>query len=340
MNITRYIPTRPHRKVWLRAFRLWQRRPRKVAPLSDRQCRCSCCGMEYVGNFCPCCGQSSDVGRFSFKQALTLFLDVWDETNKSVYITIRDLLLRPGYMTRDFIMGMQAAYFSPFKLFFLLATFSLIAENGHNLLLGTGVEADSPMAEVSEAANYTIVNADVTADAPAAVGITDDTPAAAAVTDDTPAVDGKAEFLQDKKVSENLKKIKAYTNKFFDMMIALADANPAIFSLLSLMLISWPLFFFFRSTPRIPHLSYSEFVVALVQASNCSSIYSIFGDLFGMAVFHIMGGLMILVLFKQLSGFSKRRVFSYIVLTGIISFVILLLLVCLLTFIAYFVLRK
>ena len=43
---------------------------------------------------------------------------------------MRDMLLRPGYMIRDYLNGMQAGYFSPFKMFFLLATLSLLVENG------------------------------------------------------------------------------------------------------------------------------------------------------------------------------------------------------------------
>ena len=76
------------------------------------------------------------MGRFSFKKAFMLFLDVWGMGNRSMIRTIRDLMLRPGYLIRDYLSGMQSAYFPPFKLFFLLVAFSLIVEHGLSLGIG------------------------------------------------------------------------------------------------------------------------------------------------------------------------------------------------------------
>ena len=50
-----------------------------------------------------------------------------------MFRTIRDLILRPGYMIRDYLQGMQMAYFPPFKMFFLLVALSLIVETGFNV---------------------------------------------------------------------------------------------------------------------------------------------------------------------------------------------------------------
>lgn len=94
---------------------------------------CSSCKTEYTGNYCPRCGQAAGVGRFSFKKALMLFLDVWAIGNRSMLRSLRDLMFRPGFMIRDYLRGMQSAYFPPFKMFFLLAAFSLIAEYGIDL---------------------------------------------------------------------------------------------------------------------------------------------------------------------------------------------------------------
>ena len=64
----------------------------------EQQHRCSTCSTEYVGNYCPRCGQSSKIGRYSFKRAFLLFLDVWGLGNRGMFRTLRDLLLRPGYI--------------------------------------------------------------------------------------------------------------------------------------------------------------------------------------------------------------------------------------------------
>ena len=121
--------------VWKRAFHIWQQKPHEVAPMSDVQQTCQSCGTVYQGNFCPRCGQSARVERFSFKTAFMLFLDIWGIGNRGMFRSIRDLMLRPGYMIRDYIKGCQSAYFPPFKMFFILATFSLVLTHGFNLSL-------------------------------------------------------------------------------------------------------------------------------------------------------------------------------------------------------------
>jgi Protein of unknown function (DUF3667). len=76
---------------------------------------------------------SARIGRYSFKTAFLLFLDVWGMGNRGMFRTLRDLLLRPGYMIRDYLSGMQMAYFPPFKMLFLLTALSLIVAHGVNI---------------------------------------------------------------------------------------------------------------------------------------------------------------------------------------------------------------
>ena len=94
---------------------------------------CTTCGTHFEGNYCPRCGQSAQIGRYSFKKAFLLFLDVWGVGNRGMFRSIRDLLLRPGYMIRDYIRGMQMAYFPPFKMLFLLCTLSILVNSGMNI---------------------------------------------------------------------------------------------------------------------------------------------------------------------------------------------------------------
>ena len=116
-----------------KAFTEWQQRPYQVAGKSPEQHRCRTCGEEFQGNYCPRCGQSAKIGRYSFKKAFLLFLDVWGLGNRGMFRTLRDLLLRPGFLIRDYISGMQMAYFPPFKLLFLLTALYLVVDSGVNL---------------------------------------------------------------------------------------------------------------------------------------------------------------------------------------------------------------
>ena len=92
-------------------FKEWEQQPHQVAPLSEDHHECATCGTHYEGNYCPRCGQSAKIGRYSFKNAILLYLDVWGLGNRGMFRSIRDLILRPGYMIRDYLRGMQMAYF-------------------------------------------------------------------------------------------------------------------------------------------------------------------------------------------------------------------------------------
>ena len=296
MKAIEYISNKQKRAVWLRAFHIWQRRPHELAPLSEESRTCSSCGTVYQGNFCPRCGQSARVGRFSFKKAALLFLDVWGVGNRSMFRSIRDLMLRPGFMIRDYLSGMQSAYFPPFKMFFLLAAFSLVVEHGFNFGLDVkDVQDEAPKTEQTAMENTKIARHDLTVHA------------------------------GDKKEDIKWKAVGNASLRFVKVMDALREKNPAVFSLLSLVLFSVPLFFFLRSSPTIPDLRYSEFIVALVYTSNMYSIYSIAGNLLDSSILKIIAVLMIFVALKQFSGFSKLRVLRYIVLTTLISIFVMLL---------------
>ena len=77
-------------------FREWEKQPHQVAPLSEEHHECATCGTHYEGNYCPRCGQSARIGRYSFKNALLLYLDVWGLGNRGMFRSIRDLILRPA----------------------------------------------------------------------------------------------------------------------------------------------------------------------------------------------------------------------------------------------------
>lgn len=71
-------------------YKEWKLQPHQVAPLSDEQHECATCGTRYDGNYCPRCGQSAKIGRYSFKNAFLLFLDVWGLGNRGMFRSIRD----------------------------------------------------------------------------------------------------------------------------------------------------------------------------------------------------------------------------------------------------------
>ena len=115
-------------------FKQWQAEPYPVAPLSEEEHTCHGCGTEYIGNFCPRCGQSSKVEeKMSLWKTFLLFIDVWGIGNRGMFHTVRDLIFRPGFLICDYLRGKRSAYFPPFKLLFLLTTLSLVVSAGFNI---------------------------------------------------------------------------------------------------------------------------------------------------------------------------------------------------------------
>ena len=311
MKVLRYLVSGRKRKVLLRAFHIWQLRPAKITPLSEAVNTCASCGTEFQGNYCPRCGQSVSVRRFSLRKTILLFLDEWGLGNRNLlFRCLRDLMLRPGYMIRDYLSGMQSAYFSPFKLFFLLTAISLIVEQGLKLDIDAPKyqpeETNTEMAEMPE---------EVEGIGKAEVLEKDEDEGASQLT-----INGKDVF-------KDAPSVLRATEKFVRLLKALMDKNPALFALLVLVLFSSPMFLFFRSSPNIPNLRFSEFILALVYTADVFSIYSLIGDLLNLDFFNIIALLMIFVALKQLFGFKKRRLLWYMILTSVISSALLILLI-------------
>lgn len=292
-KVLKYLTSRKKLAVLKRAFHVWQLKPHEVAPLSESTHECAACGTEYQGNYCPRCGQSASVGRFSFKKALQHFLNVWGMGNRSMFRSLRDLVLRPGYMIRDYLSGMQSAYFPPFKMFFILFTFSLIIEQG--ITFNTDATAPEPTGNQTEMVKQ--------------------------------EKEAKKEISNNANKKLNIKESKMYYLgvRFFNLMDAMFEKYPAIFSLVTILLFLWPMYFFLRHSPKILDLRFSEFIVAMIYTSNTFTIFLILGDLFNSDILNFFAAFMIFVAISQFSGYKKHRILRYLIISLIISvFVVLL----------------
>ena len=277
-----------------REFREWQQRPYQVAKMSEEHHCCKTCGVDYLGNYCPRCGQSAKIGRYSFKNALLLFLDVWGLGNRGMFRTLRDLILRPGYMIRDYISGMQMAYFPPFKLLFLLTALSFVVSSGFNV-------KGKNFYENTEQTDKAVATATAKDDGRKAVA-----PAAA-------KGDGKKESGEKKSATDTQIDQIFYMLDEFDRK----HANAVTLSMLFLM--SGFMYIFFRRSPNFPDMRFSELLVALVYIFDLCSIFST-----TMVFFCVPDDVTSIVLMlpliplKQLSGFKWLK-FIFIMLASYLA---------------------
>ena len=267
-------------------YREWKLEPHQVAPLSEEQHECATCGTHYEGNYCPRCGQSARIGRYSFKKAILLFLDVWGLGNRGMFRSIRDLILRPGYMIRDYLRGMQMAYFPPFKMFFLLLTLWLVVDSGLNIQF---VNRDKQNEKETEQI-FSRFKPKVSQN----------------------ATDDKADEKKNGILFTKEEKEKMFNQEYERRSGEVGDwieQHSSLLVLAGLLLFSLPLYLLFRRSPAIPDLRLSECFVAMVYITDMILIYGIIPSLLCFSVkaeiyYDLLSLLLAIIPIKQLSGYS------------------------------------
>ena len=115
-------------------FCRWQQaEPRYVNRHEGEVRHCHNCGTEFSDNFCPRCGQRTEVGRVgwrSIRESITL---LWGLDSRSLGYTLVQLLGRPGYLVRDYISGHRQVSFPPVKMLVLVCLSVVIFESVFHL---------------------------------------------------------------------------------------------------------------------------------------------------------------------------------------------------------------
>ena len=125
------------RALDLQLDRRQQQRALIPVEIDDTERTCSNCSTVYHGRVCPQCGQVGVWMRFTWRQAILNFLDIWGLGNRPMFRTLRDLFWRPGYMARDYLNGQRQYYFPPFKLLAVVVVFTILV----SMLPGVTIES-------------------------------------------------------------------------------------------------------------------------------------------------------------------------------------------------------
>ena len=301
------------KKERYREFREWQKVPHHVKPMSDDEHECPTCGRHYVGNFCPQCGQSAKIGRYSLKNALLLYLDVWGLGNRGMFRTIRDLFLRPGYMIQDYLRGMQMAYFPPFKMLFLLATLSLLVSSGLNIKGENQFEKErEELEEEHEQKHLEKESKQVALER-------SQQKAKTAESAHGESADKKAQQEKDTQSTDD--NVVLILNEW-------ERSHGALMNLALLIPITLLLYPFFRHCPNIPDMRLSEFFVAMVYMGNLQTMLEIvftffcLGDAFALAIMFVP-----IIPLKQFSGCGYIRCIFMYTLALLLSIILLIILI-------------
>lgn len=101
---------------------------------------CPNCGSEIEARFrfCSSCGQKSGVRRLNMHDIWHDLFHAFTHTDKGILFLVRELVLRPGRVAREYVDGKRKKYFNPFSFLvivvavstFLIASFNLMTVSG------------------------------------------------------------------------------------------------------------------------------------------------------------------------------------------------------------------
>jgi hypothetical protein len=76
---------------------------------------CQNCGSGFTPgqNYCGSCGQRRSVARLSIGHLSHEFLHALTHVDRSLFSLLLPVLVRPGYVTRDYVQGKRKRYFGP-----------------------------------------------------------------------------------------------------------------------------------------------------------------------------------------------------------------------------------
>jgi len=98
---------------------------------------CLNCGAKVQGRYCHVCGQENVEPKETFWHMFTHFLYDITHFDGSFFVTLKDLLFKPGFLSREYMLGRRKKYLHPVRMYvftsavFFLVFFSLfhVSEN-------------------------------------------------------------------------------------------------------------------------------------------------------------------------------------------------------------------
>jgi len=120
---------------------------------------CLNCGSVVQGHYCQDCGQENIEPKETFWHMVTHFFYDITHFDGSFFITLKDLLFKPGFLSKEYVKGRRKAYLHPVRMYvftsavFFLIFFSLFKAKE------TGVTAEGDNPALIEAKEEALKNA-------------------------------------------------------------------------------------------------------------------------------------------------------------------------------------
>ena len=104
--------------------------------------------------FCPNCGQTVHIHRLNLKHIFHDLVHVFTHADKGIFFTIKELALKPGQISAEYVEGKRKKYFNPFQFViiaggvftFLAIYFKIFTNAGGNVNTARAMPAEIALA--------------------------------------------------------------------------------------------------------------------------------------------------------------------------------------------------
>jgi hypothetical protein len=108
-----------------------------AVPSGSNTATCANCGAPVHSRYCPDCGQETSQRITSIKTLAEEFSSEFLNFDSKLFVTLKVLALKPGYLTKEYIEGRRIRYLAPVRLFVLLSALMLLTSSISN---DTGID--------------------------------------------------------------------------------------------------------------------------------------------------------------------------------------------------------
>ncbi|GAO43153.1 DUF3667 domain-containing protein [Flavihumibacter petaseus] len=113
------------------------------------------CGTIVEGHYCQHCGQENIVPKETFWGLLTHFVYDITHFDGKFFSTIRLLLTKPGFLSKEYIRGRRASYLHPIRMYVFTSAiffiFFFMLFNAKNMITSTKEKREAQLTQVNQA---------------------------------------------------------------------------------------------------------------------------------------------------------------------------------------------
>ncbi|HEV3326244.1 MAG TPA: DUF3667 domain-containing protein [Puia sp.] len=88
---------------------------------------CLNCGAIVAERYCPRCGQENIEPKESVGHLIAHFFEDITHFDGKFFVTVKDLIIRPGFLTREYVAGKRTRYLNPIRMYVFISAVFFVA---------------------------------------------------------------------------------------------------------------------------------------------------------------------------------------------------------------------